>query len=152
MLDGKNYPVGSAVYTFVDNEGVNTHVDSELLRQWCAAHTSELEVRLTPVASDIARSFLTDNVVDIDHLKRVMRMKTLDPLIYGHTGDFTNGNPDVLLIDGHHRYFCAWLCKVAWMPAYILSPEQWHPFQIEGLPSQTHEQLRRAPVKNRRPA
>jgi hypothetical protein len=126
---------------------VNIHVDSEKLRQWCAAHRSELECLLTPVNPKIASSFLEDNVIDLDHAKEVLKMPALDPIIYGLSGTFTNGNPDAILIDGHHRYFLAWVTKHEFIPSYLLKPEQWEPFKIDGLPSLTEEQLRAMPTK-----
>lgn len=151
MLDAKDYKPGCAIYSFVAEDGTNTHVDSELLRQWCAANKDKLEIMLTPVGGKIAQSFLTDGVIDIKHVERVLQMPHLDPIIYGKTGTFTEaGAPDVLLIDGHHRFFAAWLSRCELLPSYILEPAQWQQFQIEGLPDLTEEQLRAMPTKPRR--
>lgn len=149
MLDAKDYPDGSAVYSFVDKDGTNTHIDSEKLRVWCREHRRELEIHLTPVEAHIASSFLTENVIDLPHVFEVAQMPKLDPLIYGHDGTYhTNGGPNVYLIDGHHRYFLAWTMKIPFIPAYLLKPGQWQQFQIIGLPDQTREQLIAAPTKH----
>jgi len=148
MLQAKDYPPGSAIYSFVDAvTGENTHVDSEKLRQWCAANRATLEILNTPVDPNIAVSFLDENIIDLVHAGRVSKMKHLDPIIYGKVGTVTHGNPDVLLIDGHHRFFVAYIQGSPLIPAYILEPEQWHQFKIEGLPAVTEEQLRAMPTK-----
>lgn len=149
-LDGKDYLDGKPhfIYTFIERDtGRNIHVDSELLRQWCAANRSTLEVVLTPVEERIAKTFLTGNVIDVDHVVEVGQMKHLDPIIYGITEIGANGHPDVLLIDGHHRYFLAAVKGEPLIPSYLLKPEQWKPFEIIGLPSQTEDELIATPTK-----
>jgi len=148
VLQAKDYPTGSAIYSFVDAEtGENTHVDSEKLRQWCAANKASLEILLTPVDPQVALGFLEGNVIDLAHVARVQKMPKLDPIIYGKVGTLTNGHPDVLLIDGHHRFFLAYAEGEPFIPAYILEPAQWQEFKIEGLPNMTEEQLRAKPGK-----
>jgi hypothetical protein len=146
-LNGKDYPIGAPIYTFVAEDGSNTHVDSEKLREWCAANRETLEWFYTPVKPEIAKSFERDNVIDVVHAIRVASMDKLDPIIYGKTGTLgANGGPDVILIDGHHRYYVAWKLGSDMIPGYVLEPEQWREFEIIGLPSLTEEQLRRAPT------
>lgn len=151
-LQAKDYPPGSFIYSFVEKDtGKNTHVDSELLRKWCAEHKEELrakeQIQLTPVTARIAVSFLEGNVIDLGHAAAVGKMETLDPIIYGKTGTITNDAPDVLLIDGHHRYFLAWATKTRFIPAYLLEPDQWRQFEIHGMPDLTEDMLRALPNK-----
>jgi hypothetical protein len=145
-LDGRNYPPGTPVFTFVAPDGANTHVDAEKLREWCTAHRAELEVVDTPVNFKLGLSFLIENVIDLAHAERVMRMEKLDPIIYGVTGTGKNGRPDVILIDGHHRYFCAAVMGCKWIPSFVLAPFAWREFEIIGLPSVSEDQLRRMPT------
>lgn len=147
MLDGKNYKPGDPIYTFVAKDGTNVHVDAEKLRVWCAEHRAELQVLSTPVESEHALKFLSDNALNIDNLMKVSKMASFDPLIYGHDGTYNEGAPNVLLIDGHHRYFVAFARGWKWIDAYVLSPEQWHPFRIAGLDDFTEELLRAIPPK-----
>jgi len=150
-LDARDYPPGTPIYTYIDPAtGVNTHVDSDKLRQWCADNTAKLEVVLTPVDPNIACTFLDDNVIDLAHLARVKSMKRLDPIIYCVTEIGANGYPNVLLVDGHHRFFLAYLDRRQLIESYILTREQWVPFQIIGLPDLTENQLRAMPTKPRR--
>lgn len=142
-----DYSLFDPIYTFVDKEGNNINVDSEGLREWCAANKASLEVLATPVDRRIARSFLEGNVVDLHHVKEVMRLQALDPIIYGAMGTFTNGNPDVILIDGHHRYFAAAVAGMPFIPSYILQPAQWREWEIIGLPKISEEELRSCPNK-----
>lgn len=136
------------VYTFIDGvTGENTHIDAIALRAWCLAHP-ELEVVNTPVDPEIAKRFIThDNSISIDNLKRVAAMKHHDPLIYCKTGSQTNGAPDVMLVDGHHRYFICAVKEIEWAPAYVLEREQWQPFVLDWVPKMTEEELRAAPKK-----
>lgn len=144
-LDAKDYPPGTHIYSFVGHDGVNINIDAEKLRLWCAEHRPE--VRLTPVRASIAVDFLDGNVVDLEHVKEVMLLPTLDPIIYGQTGIGDNGLPDVILIDGHHRYFIAWLTREQFIPAYLVPEKIWREFEIIGLPQITEEELRAMPNK-----
>lgn len=145
-LQAKDYPEGAPVYSYVADDGVNVHIDSDKLRQWCAEHRFELEVLHTPVDGNVARNYLTENVVDLGHLVRVLAMTRLDPIIYGKWGTLTKGRPDAILIDGHHRYCAAAIRYEAFIPSYVLERAQWEPFQIEGLPNVTQDQLRAQPT------
>lgn len=143
-LDGRLH----AIYSYVDDAGVNVHIDAVLLREWCLMHKSELNVELAPVEDYIAKSFLDENVIDIIHAERVYHMPTWDPIIYCMDGTFHPGNgaPNVMLVDGHHRYFVSWLFKQRTVACYVLKPEQWKPFEIIGLPDLSREELIARPV------
>jgi len=151
-LNAKDYPPGSSCFSFVAEDGTNIHVDSERLRKWCAENRERLKVVPTPIDKRIAKSFLHDNVVDAQHVERVLAMEALDPIIYGMTRTEAPGEaPDVLLIDGHHRYVAGAVVGATTIAAYLLEPEQWEPFRIGGLPTLSKEQLMLAPIKPRTP-
>lgn len=139
----RDYKPTDRIYTFVDpltNE--NTNIDSEALRLWCAEHAGELEVFNTPCHQAMADRFFQTKAVDLFHVFEVCEMTQLDPIIYLKTGTFgANGGPDVLLADGHHRYVAAVMCGLQFIPSYLLEPEQWHEFLIEGMPQITAEEL-----------
>lgn len=152
MLDAKDYPPGTPIYSYVagDDEHTNVHIDSEKLRVWCVEHKAELEWVWIPVEVKQAREWIRDNVVDVSHVMRVMEMKSLDPVILCRIDPPRPKWPQALYVDGHHRYVAAAVLKVKMIPAFILKPEQWQQFQIAGLPDMTQELLRAMPTKPRR--
>lgn len=136
------------VYTFVGDDGENIHIDSEALRVWCML--TKPEVFWIPLKYELAYDFIRDNVVDPFRIQELAKRKDLDPIIMvkdGTLGD--NGHPNAMLVDGHHRYFIACMCKMEVIPGYMLEVEQWKPFQLHGIPKMTKEQLVRTPVTKR---
>lgn len=136
------------IFTFVDGKtGENYHVDSGALREWCAANRDKLEVFMIPIERERARMFLeVDKSVTLEHAAEVAKMPRLDPLIYCKFGtyDAENGAPDVMLADGHHRYFVAAAYGRDVAPSYLLEREQWEQFRVS-IPDMTIEQLRDSP-------
>lgn len=143
----RDYKPGDAIYTFIDEHGVNTHIDSEKLREWCAQYKDCLDVVDVPIDPKMAKSFLDENAITEAHLMEVAQLSKWDPLIICKFGTYTNGAPDVMLVDGHHRYYLVAAIGGKSAPAYILEPVQWKPFQIEGRVPMTLEELKRTPCK-----
>jgi hypothetical protein len=141
------------IYTFVDDQGVNTHIDSQALRKWCLeqAIINKLEVFMCPIDYEVAKRFLIDNIIDPKRVAHLMIRRNLDPIIYCKDGTFSpkNGGPNVMLVDGHHRYYLQYKCGATHIPGFCLEVEQWKPFQLYGLPTVTAEQLKAAPVTKR---
>lgn len=132
------------VYTFIDGvTKANTHIASGMLWEWVMEHAAELEVLMTPVDEEIARSMVeVDNAINSDNLKRLLTLPKLDPVIYCKTGTYNSeGAPDVMLVDGHHRYVFAAINRLKAIPGYLLEREQWEPFRIE-RPDMSEEELR----------
>lgn len=149
-LDAKNYGPGMPIYSYVvAGTGENIHIDSELLRLWCLEQQKKglLEVFNTPVSLKQADSFLSENVIDASHAISILGLKSWDPIIYCKYGTSTNGAPDVMLVDGHHRYWCAAKMGMKWAPAFVLEREQWQEFQILGMPDISEELLRVMPPR-----
>jgi hypothetical protein len=124
------------IYTFVERAtGANVNIASERLRQWTL--TAGLEVDGVPVDRALAGSFVRDNIVAprwCEHLlSLVERGMKFPPVIFAKDGGETNGAPDVMLVDGHHRYFIAAMSGMRFIPAYVLEVAQWKPFEILGL-------------------
>lgn len=132
------------IYTFVDDNGTNVHIASGKLLQWCLANNPE--VFNTPVEDGIAAGFIRDNSVDLARALALTRKQLETPITYCKSGTFTNGGPDVMLADGHHRYLRAALDGKKEIAAWVLEKEQWEPFKIDGLFDLTQEQLRNEPV------
>jgi hypothetical protein len=63
---------------------------------------------------------------------------------YGGTDEI----PDVMLVDGHHRYVRAAIEKCGSILAWLLTEDQWRPFQIPNMPKITKEELAALPPKS----
>lgn len=144
MLKARDLDPKEPIYTFVDNDGSNVHIASERLRKWTL--TQKLETFLVPMNFKLAQRFLLDNVADPMRVIQLLAKKQLDPVIFCKTGTTTNGFPDVMLVDGHHRYVLAWKLQMHYIPAYTLEQHQWRPFEIEGCLDLTQEQLTAMPI------
>jgi hypothetical protein len=151
-LPARDYADGDPVYTFVAEDGTNTHIDSARLRIWCEAGalSGMLKPCWVPVEPWIAKKFFADNTVSMTRVLELARGRTrLTPIIYAKDGGVTNGRPDVMLVDGHHRY-CLWaMLGAPACQAYVLAQAQWEPFKIAGLPSITADDLRSMPLQRR---
>lgn len=149
----RDYPPGSPVYTYVDANGKNVHIDSKALHDWC--QQAGLECVLTPIDCDMAMRFLLDNVVSVERVMALATRQDLTPIIYCMDGQYNNeGRPNVMLVDGHHRYVMMAVRthqahEMPLIPAYVLEPAQWEPFVIEGLPNMSQDMLRAAPLGKR---
>lgn len=135
------------VYTFVDMNGVNTNINAAALREWCLSN--HLEISLAPIDHKLANSFIHENVISPQRIKQMFaNPKLLDePVIFCKDGTYgKEGHPNVMLVDGHHRYFIHAYMKLKYINCYILNVEQWKPFQMHNIPSVTREQLQRVPV------
>jgi hypothetical protein len=149
-----------SIYTFVTPDGTNIHIDSTALREWCLS-TPPLEVFNVPVHEEQARRLVeVDKAVSLTRLSELFDKGTqalrdhpgqepFDPLIFCKDGKTTDGAPDVMLVDGHHRYVLLAMMRIPFFPAYVLSPSEWQPFQLHGLPSYTAEELRNTPILKR---
>jgi hypothetical protein len=147
VIDHKTLGPLEPVFTFVGNDGSNVNIHSGRLRE--AVLRSKLKVTLVPIDLEIAHSYVKENCVRIDRVKELAKRKNLDPIIYCEDG-FTDGIPDVMLVDGHHRYVMAALLQhLPVIPAVICLKEFWKPFQIIGLEDVSADLLRAIPVLKR---
>lgn len=151
MIDARTLPDGYSIYSFVAHDGTNTHIDCSRLREWCLANVPTLNRGLAPVDAALAQQFVQENVVDLDRVFQLQHKAHLDPIIYCEDGTFSeiNGGPNVMLVDGHHRYALAALMRRTHIPAFLITLEQWTPFQIINHPDLTEEYLRATPVTKR---
>lgn len=134
------------IYTFIDNDGVNIHIDSDNLRLWCLKNIAALELFSIPIREGIAVEMVKNNVLSLDRVlelrQRRLKGERFDPVIMvkdGTTG--SNGAPNVMLVDGHHRYFIAASDKEPIIKGWVLEIEQWKPFQVEPSIKLTQQQL-----------
>jgi hypothetical protein len=141
------------IFTFVADDGENYHIDTHALRDWCVAQEKlgKLEIFNIPLKYDLAATFIPENVIAPDRVFELAErpIESLDPIIMVKDGTETNNAPNVMLVDGHHRFFLACLRKWTYIPGHLLEVSQWKPFQLHNLPSITREQLRRSPLLKR---
>ena len=150
MLKASDFKVGDAVYGFVDEStGENVHVASGQLREWCLKHQSELEVYTIPVLQEWAHQFINDNSVLMVRVMELVKNKSTEPIIHAKWGTFTNGAPDVILVDGHHRYVAAAIRGDLLIESYLIERPIWEQFRIEGFAKLTQEQMKAIPVAKR---
>jgi hypothetical protein len=136
------------IYTHVDLDGVNTHIDSEKLRRWCIANKPEIFI--IPLKYELMAEFRRDNVVSPERILELSKRKDLDPIIMVKDGTFgDNGGPNVFLVDGHHRYALACMRGQKHILGHFLEESQWRPFQIYLAKDITAEELRARPVTKR---
>jgi len=140
-------PLTEGIYTFVAKDGSNTNIASNRLHDWCA--TANLEIHAAPVDQKLAQSFLRNNIASLDRCLKLLTKGNLSPIIFCHEGSFTEGRPDVLFVDGHHRYTLCGMMKLPYIPAYMLLPSQWEPFRITDLPDMTQSELLDLPITHR---
>lgn len=137
------------IYTYISPEGANTHIDSEGLYSWTQTHASELEIFSVPLDHSLAQRFIRENTVSQQRIWELLSKPTLTPVIFCKDGTFTEGRPDVLLVDGHHRYVLGSICRAEFIPGFVLEEAQWRPFQLEGLPPLTKAELQAIPLSPR---
>jgi hypothetical protein len=141
------------IFTFVADDGTNYHIDTHALRDWCVGQLklAQLEVFLIPLKYDLAATFIPENVIAPARIRELSQrpVASLDPIIMAKDGTLTNNASNVMLVDGHHRFFLACLRKQTFIEGHLLEPSQWKPFQLHNLPSITKEQLRRSPLLKR---
>ena len=138
------------IYSFVGDDGENIHIDSEALRQWCIK--TKPEIFLIPLKYELLSEFRRDNVISEERVFELSLdiQKSLEPIIMVKDGTIgSNGNPNALLVDGHHRYVLAcWRGQFA-IEGHFLEVAQWKPFQIHGIPDMTKDQLIASPITKR---
>lgn len=152
FIDGTKLPKLYPIYTFVDKHGVNTHIDSGRLRRSVLRNPPILQH--IPVEEKLVKQFLETDAVDPQRVRQLLfewlaGTRKFDPVILVQDGGFTNGRPDVLYVDGHHRYLVAHIAKLPSIPAYVLEPSRWKSFEIRGLPPLTHQRLKEMPLGER---
>jgi hypothetical protein len=136
------------IYSFVADDGENVHIDSNGLRLWC--EKTKPEVFWIPLRYELINEFIRDNSVSPFRIQELAFRKSFDPIIMVKDGTFgDNGGPNVMLVDGRHRYFIACMAKLEVIPGYMLEVDQWKPFQLHGIPDVTKEELKARPINKR---
>jgi hypothetical protein len=140
VIDEKTLGPFEPVFTFVGFDGKNVSIHSGRLRE--EVLKIQPEVVLIPVNKKIAKSYIDNNCVNLTRVLELLEREDLDPVIFCENG-FTDGKPDVMLVDGHHRYVMCALLDTPHIPAVILYQDFWRRFQIVGLQPVTADLLRK---------
>jgi len=149
MINIKDLPIGEPIYTYASEDGSNIHIAAERLRIWC--QRTKPEIFLAPVDEQLAETFIRDNLISTERLfsltLQILQDGQLEPVIFCKTGTTSHGGDDVILADGHHRYYLQ--RKAGHLLAHILEKHEWEPFRIDGHPTITQEQLINIPIHKR---
>ena len=147
MIDGSRLSPWEQIYTFVARDGRNIHIHAPRLRLHCLA--MQYDVVLVPVDYKLARSFLRTNTVDPRRVVTMTPEAAFEPIILCKTEAFGTNDPiipDVLMVDGHHRFTRAAMDGLKTIRAYLLELSQWQPFTVVNLPDTTQKRLTAEPI------
>jgi len=141
------------VFTHVDREGGNIHIAVDRVIKW--AENAGLEKVYAPIETEMAIKYIDENSVSLNWVNSMLASVLKDPesitrippIIYAqHGNDGPNGEPSHFLLDGHHRYVMFAKVHLHCIGAYLLSQEQWRPFEISGMDDISRSDLVAAPV------
>lgn len=157
MLSASSFSPKEPIYTFITPSGENINIAASKLRLHCMGLDSGPTLRPAyrfkvfdfPIRPALAESFVHDNIISTARVIELLTKPRLDPIIAAVYDHDANGLPNVMLVDGHHRYYLAHAMKLPHIPAFVLQPEEWHPFQISGCPTISQDELRSIPITPR---
>jgi hypothetical protein len=149
-IDGKTLGPWEQIYTFVSNTGRNIHIHAPRLREHCLR--MRYKPILAPIDVHLAKSFITDNIVHPLRVGQILENPKLlkEPIILCKTEAYSQPLepeiPQVLLVEGHHRYVAAAMNKRHEILAWLLDLHQWQPFTVTGIPDYTATGLKAEPI------
>lgn len=124
-----------AVFTLIeDDTGKQTHFAVDRMIAWCTA--AKLPVAAVAVDPQFAVYCVENRGVEFERLAQITFHHLTEPLIFCRQPDGSH-----LLVDGHHRYVKAAQLAISYVRAYLLEPEQWEPFLIQGMPTVRKQDL-----------
>src|SRR5215831_12977463 len=141
MIDIKDLDRFEPLYTWVADDGTNVKIASTRLRNWVLLNQHELEIFLVPVDKQMGLSWLSSGQCDPTRVRSLNRRERREPIIFCKRPTFTNGRPDVFLVDGHHRYARAALDDDELIECWLIEIDQWKPFQVVGGIQVTQDEL-----------
>lgn len=143
-FDGNTFGPYEPIFTWINEKsGQNINIASKRLFEHLLANPTKYPVAFIPVWPDVIADFLAENCINEAHAKRLTADQRAVPIILGHRGTYdASGAPDVMFIDGHHRYYRAFLEGDPVILTYLLTPSEWYDFSIVNLPKITKEELK----------
>lgn len=148
MIKPNEMSLFSEVFAHVEEDGTNIHICVDKLRDFL--QKEDFEVKKMPVEKGFVQEIIDTKAVSLPHIEKLLDsyakgLRKLEPIIVAVHGG-TAEVPDVLLVDGHHRYVMAAFCGASHIPAYLVPEIIWRRFQVEGLPTLTRQELIDSPV------
>ena len=147
-IDIRELVRGEPLFTWVADDGTNIKIASTRLRNWVLLNQHTLEIFAVHVDIEMGTSWLSTGQCDPARVRGLNRRERREPIIFCKRPTFTDGKPDVFLVDGHHRYARAALDGDPLIECWLIEEKDWRPFQVVGGINITQEQLKSAPLRN----
>lgn len=154
MIDASTLPLGTPIFSHVCDDGENIHILASALRTSVLKIASHTHIRHVPLDPKLAHDWIATNVVSPQRVSELLRrhrdpLHDMEPVLLCEAGTTTNYLPDVLFVDGHHRYVMCAALRVPLVPCFQIPFAFWQPYRIIGLPNITRDELRRRPITQR---
>lgn len=131
-------PSGAPIFQRICGEtGEHICIDIEGLASAC--RSIRLEISMLAVLQSKAMDIVYGGRIDMRKLRRIPIEALKKPCILI---EVLNG-PDIA--DGNHRYVLAAAAKIPFISAYLVPERMWREYLVEGMPSITAEELKKAP-------
>lgn len=122
-------PLGDQIFTHLDSDnGKETVFAVSRLRAHCSTREHEFLTKC-PLDQKWAQMILQHRGIETPRLRRAVRTKHPDPLLYLQMPDKT-----VLLADGSHTYVALCMRGKRQALAYLVPQTVWRNFTVEGIP------------------
>lgn len=137
MIHWSKLSLTDQIFTHIDPETkAETVFAATLLRARCESNMIQHEKVLVPLTAEDANLIMARRGVEAPRLRRALRTKKYDPLLFLLMPDSTH-----LLIDGSHTYVAQFTHGLRQSRAYIIPPHAWEPYTVSGLPSTNEAEL-----------
>jgi hypothetical protein len=133
-----------AIFTWVDDDGSNTHIASSRLRKWVLENHDKVELCQVPVDHEIVKDYIANNAIIEGRVHALTVEELSEPIIFCKRHSWTDESQDVYLVDGHHRYVRHAWEGIPLINAWLLTVEQWEPFRVVDSVEITQDQLKRS--------
>jgi hypothetical protein len=147
MIDALSLPPTTPIFTWISDRGENINIHSSALRECCLHYRPQ--VINVAIDHDLAATFLKHNIINAARIAQLANRylhEPVEPILFC---EHRAGNPDALLVDGHHRYYLAHTYNSLYLRAWMIPEEAWRPFTLKNVPNITRQQLRDLPTTKR---
>lgn len=112
------------LFTHIE-KGVQTDLAVDRMIKWAVEHS---ELILVAIQFETANMITERKGLEPHRLHRALTYTHYDPLIWAHFPE----DDSYLLCDGNHRYVAMAYRGIPFAASWILTSEQWKPFQVSG--------------------